>query len=212
MSLPGGSPSLPGLLLGAVPVGEESLPGFLMRFGAWAGIGRVDRLAGMAGLRQPGSAVSEDDLGCLASLASTGTRLLDGIAYRPTGRLAHHRFLGGEIHREFIILERRRACPRCLAGRPLHRAAWDFALASACPSHAIRLIDRCTGCGRGLGWDRSDPSLCRCGLSLAALAGELVPAAEATANARVLELVSRAKADWLAPPTPRWTGRTCRTC
>ena len=56
------APPCRGLLLGAAPVGDESLPGFLMRFGAWAGIGRVDRLAGMAGLRQPGSAVSEDDL------------------------------------------------------------------------------------------------------------------------------------------------------
>lgn len=189
-----------GLSLGADPVAEESLPGFLMRFGAWAGIARPDRLAGMVGLRQPGSAVTDDDLSGLASFASTGVGLLERIAYGPTGRFAHHRFLGGEVHREFIVFDRRRACPACLSERPLHRAAWDFALASACPAHAIRLVHRCPGCRRKLGWDRSDPARCRCGMTLADIGGEAIPAEEAAANARALELVAGAETSWLARP------------
>lgn len=200
MSTSGGNRSRRGLSLGANPVPEESLPGFLMRFGAWAGIARPDRLAGMVGLRQPGSAATDDDLSDLASFASTGVGLLERIAYGPTGRFAHHRFLGGEVHREFIVLDRRRACPACLAERPLHRAAWDFALASACPTHAIRLVHRCPGCRRGFGWDRSDPARCRCGLTLADIGGEAVPAEETAANARALELVAGMETSWLARP------------
>ena len=188
------------LSVGADPRAGESLPGFVMRVAHRARFRTADRLAGMAGLRQPGSAVTADDLRPLASLVGADSVLVEAIAYRPSPRRGHHFFLGGTLNREFLHLGHRRACPECLAESAHHRARWDFALATACAEHGVRLLDRCPGCGRRLGWSLADLTACRCGADLRRAAGKPVRAAEALANREALELAGSAPLPWL--PTP----------
>ncbi|UZO92282.1 TniQ family protein [Roseomonas mucosa] len=188
------------LSLGMGIVPGESIPGFLMRFAGRARFASADQLAAQVGLRQPGSAASGDDMSALAAISGADPSALDASAYRPTGRLAHHRYLGGELHREFIDLSRRRCCPACLAEAPIQRAVWDCALVTACPHHTLRLVDRChrPRC-RGLGWSGTDVTRCACGTDLRALAGTPVLADEVEANARVLALATGRAAPWLPP-------------
>lgn len=188
------------LSVGADPRAGESLPGFIMRVAHRARFRTADRLAGMAGLRQPGSAVTADDLRPLASLVGADPVLVEAVAYRPSPRRGHHSFLGGTLNREFLHLGHRRACPECLAESAHHRARWDFALATACADHGVRLVDRCPECGRRLGWSLADLAACRCGVDLRRAAGKPVRVAEALGNREALELASAGPLPWL--PTP----------
>ena len=125
---------------------------------------KATRLAAMAALRQPGSATVVSDLSGLAELSGIDVTVLEGLAYPPGQRFGHNRFMAVEIQRELLDLSRRRACPLCMSEEPYHRAIWDFALATACPAHRVRLFDACTRCGLPFGWDRSDLIVCRrCG-------------------------------------------------
>ena len=151
----------------------------------------------MVGLRQPGSAVTPAGLDGLAGLAGVDTALLEGMSYRPTGRLAHCRFGAGELHREFLDISGRRFCPACLADYPYHRAAWDLALVTACPEHKARLVARCPACNRKTDWRQPTVALCPCGAMLKWSKMLLVSTEEAQANANVLNLATGLDTPWL---------------
>lgn len=176
---------------------DESLPGFIIRLAKRSRAVFADRLAARAGLRQPGAATSAADLSRLARMAGVDVERLDRVAYRPTGRLAHHRFIGGELHREFIDISSRRACPLCLRDSAHHRAAWDFALLTACPTHGSRLLARCPACPRKPGWRYPSVARCRCGASLSSSEASPAAPAEIEANRRGLALASDGDVAWL---------------
>lgn len=151
----------------------------------------------MAGLRQPGSSVSKDDITHLAALAGVDQEALDALVYRPSNRFAHHRFLGSTLHREFIDLARRRACPRCLAEGGYHRAQWDCGLLTACPQHAIRLITRCQKCQRSLDWHQPLIRHCRCGTDLGTQNGTAINGAEVATCLALVSLFEVQRPTWL---------------
>ena len=187
------------LAIGADPMEDESLPGFLMRLAHGVRFRSATRLAAIAGLRQPGSAVASTvDLGPLARLAGTEIRLLDAIRYPPTARTGFHRFLGGTVNRELIRLDLRRWCPACLSSSTYHRAAWDFALQTACPDHGLGLLDRCPGCGRQQRWELSDLMRCRCGADLRCAPAMAIGSAERMVARRLSELGRGTPPSWLA--------------
>ncbi len=188
------------LSLGADPLDGESLPGFVMRVSCRLRFRNAERLAGMAGLRQPGSATTAADLGSLAGLVGTSPASLAAAAYGPTARPGHHSFLGGTVRREFLRLGHRRACPLCLAASVHHRAAWDLALVTACPEHGVRLLERCHRCGRKPGWTVPDLSRCRCNADLRQTPVVRVPDMEAADDRRMVELVGADSAPWLSAP------------
>ena len=183
--------------LGADPIEGESLPGFVMRLARRQHMTDAGRLAGMVGLRQPGSSVVACDLGELSRRAGTRVAALDAIAYRPATRPGHNAFLGGVINREFIDISRRRACPRCLGESPHHRAVWDCALVTACPDHLVRLLDGCPRCPRHLGWRRPNLVRCACRADLTAFTGLPVSAPEAGAARDVIALIGSQHVPWL---------------
>lgn len=186
------------LAIGADPMEDESLPGFLMRLAHGVRFRSVTRLAAIAGLRHPGSVVaSAVDLGPLATLAGTEVCLVEPICYSPTVRAGFHRFLGGTVNREFIRLDLRRWCPACLSSSIYHRAAWDFALRTACPDHGLRLLDRCPECGRQQRWELSDLTRCRCGGDLRRAPEMAVGSAERMVARRLAELVGGTPTSWL---------------
>lgn len=183
--------------LGADPIQGESLPGFVMRLAQRVRKQDAGRLAGMVGLRQPGSAVASCDLSDLARRAGTQVSGLAAIAYRPAARLGHNMFLGGVINREFIDLSRRRACPRCLRESMHHRAAWDFTLITACSDHLVRLMDRCPKCRRQLGWRRPNFARCSCNADLTAFPGMPVSGQEAEAMRDLVSLAGSEQVPWM---------------
>ena len=185
------------LRVSATPVPDESLPGFIVRLAERARFRNAVRLASMVGLRQPGSAATPAGLNGLAGLAGVDAALLQGMSYRPTGRLAHCRFGAGELHREFLDISGRRFCPACLVDHPRHRAAWDFALLTACPKHKARLVARCPACNRKADWRHPTVASCPCGAMLTKCKMLLVNMEEAQANANVLDLAAGLDTPWL---------------
>ncbi len=186
-------PEVEALPLSLAPQGGESLPGFLVRL---AGRSRVHGIAGLARrtrLRQPGSAFEHADLMPLAQLAGCDPVLLAGMLYAPTTRHAHHRFLGGEVHREQIDLRRRRACPACLGETDYHRAVWDLSLVGCCPVHRLLLTSACGRCGKPLRWQTS---LTRCDHCQADLLSVQQPACTES------EALATEKFQWLAGGDP----------
>ena len=189
------------LSVGADPLSGESLPGLIMRVAARARFRKADALAALVGLNHPGAAVSAADLKPLARLIRVPQPSLERLAYRPTGPTgsADRTFLGGVVNREFLILAHRRCCPDCLAHSVHHRAAWDFALLTACPLHATRLLDRCPRCSRHLGWRVPAIAGCRCGCDLRQAVRRPVSTREASANRAIFDLISTGRATWLPP-------------
>lgn len=184
--------------LSVEPFSGESLPGYVLRLAGRAYLPTGDRVAAMSGLRQPGSAFASQSLGRLADMAGVDADRLRAMAYLPLPRVAHHRFLEGSLHREFIDVGRRRACPRCLERSAHHRYAWDFALATACPVHAVRLLAACPACGRGFGWREPDLLRCRCGALLTDCPGEPVSGSELASQTSVGALADGG----VLPPMP----------
>ena len=183
----------------AEPFDDESLPGFIMRFACRLRFGSADRLAAMAGLRQPGSTVSMAGLARLAEMTGSSPRRLERVAYWPTERFAHHAFLGSAVHRELIDISHRRLCPRCVEHVPYHRACWDLSLVTSCPEHSIRLVAVCPNqrCGRRMAWRRPNLGRCVCGLDFTSLSGSRVLAGEVDACARLLGLIRGLPLPWL---------------
>ena len=187
-------------VVGTDPRPGESLPGFLIRLSGRVGTADAAHLASLACLRQPGCATAGASLELLADLSHVRQTALESMAYRPTGRFAHHRFGGGTLHRDMIDLSRRRSCPRCLSKHDHHRAEWDMALLTACPAHSERLIATCPGCGCKPGWNHRDIAFCRCGVDLRAAPPLMVPKSEATAIRRLLGLGTNRDTGWLPAP------------
>lgn len=169
-----------------VPRAGESLPGFLMRLARRAGFSDTRRLAKLAGLLQPGCAITKIDLSAVEELFACGP--IEHLRYAPSGRFAHHGFLNGDVHREMLDLSRRRFCPECLGHADHHRTAWDLVLVTACSEHRRRLIDRCPECGRRFGWFRPGVEMCTCGCDIRRAPPLIVPEAEADASRDIVAI------------------------
>lgn len=57
-------------------------------------------------------------------------------------------------------------CQHCLKDASYSRQLWSHCLATACPTHGTRLVDKCQRCGAGIRHDRPLPHLCECGADL----------------------------------------------
>lgn len=184
---PDHSPRLP---LRVRPHPDESLPGLLVRMTEANASGTPQRLLEVCGLgRATLTSVATDPkaVAPLARLLGLPEGVLAGLAYAApdgSGRLLRH-----EVHQEFVTADLIRVCPRCLAEAPYHRAVWGMSLMTVCPIHAVRLIDRCPGCGKRIGWRRQWVTRCRCGADLSRAEATPVSADElagATALHRLL--------------------------
>ncbi|PGH57650.1 hypothetical protein CRT60_06560 [Azospirillum palustre] len=176
----------------------ESLSGVIVRSAERARLGSALENAAMAGLRLPGSAVSNDDLTPLAFLTGIPSDRLDAMAYRPVDG-GRHRYLGSAIDRDLIALRPRRVCPVCLKETGFHRMEWDFAPATACLRHHCRLETSCPVCGRRFGWEHPSLTECPCGASITALLPRIIPDAVVSALSDLYAITSGASLPWIPP-------------
>ncbi|MFD0064151.1 TniQ family protein [Streptomyces sp. NPDC056690] len=203
----------------ALALGLECRPGVVVRpllFGV-ALSGRSLRRAGAA------TGLGARDLRAMQLARYAGTALdlagLDRPASEPSLAV-----LG---HQEWALLTASRACPKCLAERPVWPLWWRLGIAAVCPVHQVLLADVCRRCrtrlGQGYnGHPRGLPSrrpemdlgCCNnrrpagrrrkaglCDQKLAALPITPVPAALAALQQRVLDIAD-------GRTVPRVAGRT----
>lgn len=72
-------------------------------------------------------------------------------------------FMGHQLTRTYLIRHTRpQLCPLCITETGYAKAVWDLSLTTACPTHKIRLIDRCPACDRRLAWRRPGLNVCWC--------------------------------------------------
>lgn len=155
-----------------LPLADESLAGFLNRFA---------RENGMASRRQLLSAldfplalhVRSQDLGKLSDLLGLAHSQLLEIAWvdqppKAVQRRCMLRAMGESV------------CPDCLQESPHSRQLWSHRLATCCPNHGHRLIDRCPVCAGPIRHDRWHPQFCDCGTDL-----RLQKSAQGTAGERI---------------------------
>ena len=145
---------------GLDPFADESLPGFVMRMADNHGYGKPLDLLKVLG---PGLTT----LRLAALRGSTHEGMADYLALSPGeldqlcyGSGPNYRIFGHELHDDLVVLGRRKFCPACIGEAPYHRAFWDLTLATVCPVHAVRLVDRCPHCERTLNWKAGPITSC----------------------------------------------------
>ena len=166
---------------GLDPFADESLPGFVMRMADNHGYGKpLDLLKvlgpGLTTLRLAALRGSTHE--GMAEYLALSPGELDQLCY---GSGANYRVLGHELHDDLVVLGRRKFCPACIGEAPYHRAFWDLTLATVCPVHAVRLVDRCPHCERTLNWKAGPITSCsspRCAGDLHWAEAVPVPGAE----------------------------------
>lgn len=137
---------------GLEPFPDESLPGFVLRMAENHGYSNPLAFLKTVGphitsLRK--AAMDVDNHQKMAAYLALRPDEVDRLCYGPG---PDYRILGHEIHRDFLGNGTRRLCPLCIREARYHRAFWDLTVATVCPLHAIRLIDRCPECGHSLNW------------------------------------------------------------
>lgn len=55
------------------------------------------------------------------------------------------------VRREWALFTSSRACPKCLAERPVWPLWWRLGVAAVCPVHRVLLVDKCRRCGARVG-------------------------------------------------------------
>ena len=67
--------------------------------------------------------------------------------------------LGHKVHHDFVTMDDRGYCPRCLVDSPHHRAIWDLSVITVCPVHEVRLVRKCPR-GHAVNWHTDRLHLC----------------------------------------------------
>ncbi|MCW2313711.1 TniQ family protein [Rhodoferax antarcticus] len=68
--------------------------------------------------------------------------------------------------------QRRYFCPLCLGADGISKGYWDLKIYSTCHRHRVRLVCKCSDCGRSFCWDTGLPDFCTCGLRISAVKTE----------------------------------------
>lgn len=91
------------------------------------------------------------------------------------GRFGQRAFRGIQLHSRFLD-HGRKLCPPCARETGWLHVIWDIVPLTCCPTHGVRLLSRCTGCGGVLSWNRRGPTICRCGFDLSTVPMDTAPA------------------------------------
>ena len=189
---------VPRFLVRPSPDPEESLTGYVLRvaeqnglrgFGQWLqGLGHDCRT------HVPKSLVP--DLVAMLGVSDDG---LNAMAY-DLEKADKTCWVRGDVRMPWRDVSPRWAtlCPACVQETGRTRAIWDVWLVTACPVHAVQLVDRCPGCGRRLTWTRPGLARCKCGR-------ELKPGDAKVADDAALVLASliQHKLGWGVVPVPK---------
>jgi hypothetical protein len=165
------------------PFPDETIRGVLTRLAEKNGFPTPSMAADALGItfHQMGTAIDVVAKACEAPPASLAwsTPVLQG-------RAAVH-LAGQTLRATHVSTQLRRWCLACLAERPSHRFCWDVSAVSTCPTHRIRLLDRCPNCLNHLRWRNPSMTVCEtCSLDLTKVDAEPAPETELSADSYTL--------------------------
>lgn len=129
-----------------LPLPNESLPSYLNRFARENGMASRRQL--LASLDLPAALhVRTSDLEKLALLLTIELEALVAIACSDQPTKAAQR-------RSMIRARGEAVCPECLKDGPYSHQLWSHRMATCCPDHGLRLLDRCATCMNPISHDR----------------------------------------------------------
>lgn len=189
----------PRLLRRAEPQPGESLWGYVTRLAELNHYSSSMHVFEAAGVRSDiwslvragfGSTMPEDEERFL-QLVDISIQQLDSVRFRPDPDCGLHYFcgpVGARVPRFALRDFRWQFCPKCLAEQPYHRAVWNVALVTTCPSHGCYLIDACPRCAKKLSIGMGSVCRCSCEFELAASPLRRATPEECGFSARVEQL------------------------
>ncbi|WP_080423710.1 TniQ family protein [Burkholderia ubonensis] len=159
------------LALRVEPYPDESLSSVLMRLVDANGLRSVGALLRDAGCVAFGPLVSAE-IAELSRVCRIGQSIMRSMCAVEVGGRARGAAFGYAIGhhmieaRHLLVRERERICPLCLLDGGIMLAAHRLTWMTACPVHAVQLLDVCPQCGKPIAMTRPNMTRCRCGFYL----------------------------------------------
>ncbi|MCW5115579.1 TniQ family protein [Burkholderia cenocepacia] len=169
------SMSRPPLALRVEPYPDESLSSVLMRLVETNGMQSVRALLRDAGCVAFGPLVSAEiaELSRVCRLDRSAMRMMCPVEVGGRARgtafgyaIGHHVI---EV-RHLLVRERERICPLCLLDDGIMLATHRLTWMTACPAHAVQLLDVCPQCEKPIMVTRPNMARCRCGCDFSHIA------------------------------------------
>lgn len=178
------------LALRVEPYPDESLSSVLMRLVDANGLRSVGALLRDAGCVAFGPLVSAEiaELSRVCRIGQSTMRSMCPIEVGGRARGAAFSYAVGHHvieARHLLVRERERICPLCLLDSGIMLAAHRLTWMTACPVHAVQLLDVCPQCEKPIAVTRPSIARCRCGLDFA-LVSLTACVAEEAENARFM--------------------------
>ncbi|WP_431037749.1 TniQ family protein [Streptomyces sp. P6-2-1] len=127
-------------------LGLECTPGYRVPRPAWFGVSLTQR--SLQGL-MAATGLDERALGEM-QLSRYADTALDLFARELPDQSREMAYLG-RPRQEWALTTSSRACPHCLALRPVWPVWWRLGIAAVCPEHRVLLVDVCSQCDERLG-------------------------------------------------------------
>lgn len=178
------------LALRVEPYPDESLSSVLMRLVDANGLRSVGALLRDAGCVAFGPFVSAE-IAELSRVCQIGQSTMRSMCPVEVGGRARGAAFGYAIGhhvieaRHLLVRERERICPLCLRQDGIMLAAHRVTWMTACPMHAVQLLDTCPQCAKPITVTRPNMMQCRCSLDLSHISPVTCAVAE-TENTRYL--------------------------
>lgn len=161
------------LLFTGEPFDDESFIGYIMRLAEMNEIPDLRwilKLAGMVELYDYRYKYNSDfkvDTSPLSILTGASESKLNNLLYlHEQGRRRHIVgnliVFGQPIRHYFIVRDKPKICPACLAEENYCRKVWELTAVTCCPVHQCLLIQNCPKCNRSIDWKRPKINLCHC--------------------------------------------------
>ncbi len=157
------------LALRVEPYPDESLSSVLMRLADANGLRSVGALLRDAGCVAFGPLVSAEiaELSRVCRIGQSTMRSICPVEVGGRARGAAFSYAVGHHvieARHLLVRERERICPLCLLDGGMMLAAHRLTWMTACPVHAVQLLDVCPQCEKPIMVTRPNMVQCRCGL------------------------------------------------
>ncbi|WP_080429795.1 TniQ family protein [Burkholderia ubonensis] len=165
----------PPLALRVEPYPDESLSSVLMRLVEANGLQSVRALLRDADCVAFGPLVSAEiaKLSRVCRLEQSTVRMMCPIEIGGRARGAAFGYaIGHHVieARHLLVRERERICPLCLLDDGIMLATHRLTWMTACPTHAVQLLDVCPQCEKPIMVTRSNMTRCRCGCDFSHIA------------------------------------------
>ncbi|HHT8902920.1 TPA: TniQ family protein [Burkholderia cenocepacia] len=178
------------LALRVEPYPDESLSSVLMRLVDANGLSSVGALLRDAGCVSFGPLVSAEiaELSRVCRIGQSTMRSMCPVEVGGRARGAAFSYAVGHHMieaRHLLVRERERVCPMCLLNDGVMISAHRLTWMTACPVHAVQLLDVCPRCEKPIVVTRPSMTRCRCGLDFSHVSPDTCTLEEAE-NARCL--------------------------